>query len=114
MTPDERYNRYSIEIKHYWEWSAPPDEEFYRKERWTPEEATGYQVYENVSEGTPVSPVFETEDAMRIWLVAQGHSEYATDQFIKAGWAPSMLMQEGRGCSGLGIDSYDFLKEDKP
>jgi hypothetical protein len=35
--------------------------------RWTPEEATHYQRYENVSEGTPTSPVFETVEAMLEW-----------------------------------------------
>ena len=93
---------------HYWECANPPDEENYRAQRWTPEEATCYQVYETVSEGTPISPVFATVAAMRTWLIGQGHSEYATDQFIVHAWAPSMVIDRGRGMSGIGIDSYDF------
>jgi hypothetical protein len=108
MTPEQQAEKYGKYIRYYWEYDGTPDEEYYRAERWTPEEATAYQVYETVSEGTPVSPVFATEDEMRQWLIQQGHSEYAVGEFLKHQWAPSMVMQEGRGVSGIGIDSYDF------
>ena len=113
MTPEERAEEYGESIRYYWEYDGPPDKEYYRAERWTPEEATAFQVYETVSEGTPVSPVFETEDAMRQWLIQQGHSEYAVGEFLKHKWAPSMVAQIGRGISGLGIDSYDFTKPEQ-
>jgi hypothetical protein len=31
-----------------------------------------FQIYEDVSEGTPVSPVFQTEESLRDWLGAKG------------------------------------------
>ena len=47
--------------KTWWhDWAgSPPDLESYRNRTWKPEEATCIQMYETVSEGTPVSPVFE-------------------------------------------------------
>src|SRR3990167_5006015 len=53
----------------YWKCNGgPPDREYYRP-AWKDGEATYYQIYETVSEGTPVSPVFGTEDEMIKWLV---------------------------------------------
>lgn len=40
---------------YYWQWDIePPKEEWYRPEHTS--EPTCYQIYENVSEGTPTSP----------------------------------------------------------
>lgn len=91
----------------YWEWDGgPPDRAHYRHRRWTPEEATAYQVYENVSEGTPVSPVFPDEAALLAWLLAQGHSDRAARAFIKGGYAPSMMFSPATGLV-MGIDTLD-------
>lgn len=80
---------------YYWEiWGAPPDEENYRP-AWTSEEATAYQVYESVSEGTPVSPVFATEEDLRGWLRTQGYPDVGIDRFIEWGHAPSMAVGPG-------------------
>ena len=75
----------------FWEWDGgPPDREYHRP-KWA-EEPTCFQVYETVSEGTPVSPVFETEDALLAWLIKQGHSEHAARKFIEYGSAPSFIV----------------------
>lgn len=96
--------------RYFWDWEGnPPDEEYYRP-AWGDDEATHYQVYENVTEGTPVSPVFATLDELRAWLLEQGHSEHAASKFIEAGYAFSMVMTP-RGVSGLGIDSWDALQD---
>lgn len=80
---------------YFWEWHGnPPDEEYYRPEFET--EPSCFQVYETVSEGTPTSPVFETEDEMLKWLMEQGYSEEASKKFIKGGWAPSMMIRPGQ------------------
>lgn len=86
----------------YWEWGgSPPDREYYRP-KWTDEECTAYQMYETVSEGTPVSPVFETPEGLIDYLVENGDfwdqyrgeggwtRENAT-AFVKAGFAMSMV-----------------------
>ena len=92
----------------YWEWnSGPPDRDYYRPA--FESDPVGYQVYEDVSEGTPTSPVFESLDAMRTWLLSEGYSEHATDMFIETGCAPSMVFTSDKGMSGIGIHSLDHL-----
>lgn len=90
----------------FWEWQGdPPDREMYRR-AWTTE-PTAYQIYETVSEGTPVSPVFATLDDLRAWCRVQGHSDTAIERFIEGGWAPSAVVGHGR--VAMGIDSLDLL-----
>lgn len=56
----------------YWEYEgAPPDPKYYRPD-WKPEEMVWYQVYETVSEGTPVTPAFATKEELVEYLVANG------------------------------------------
>jgi hypothetical protein len=57
-----------------------------------PPTGDGYQVWETVSEGSPVSPVFTTEDELINWLTLQGYTEGAAEQFAKHGHAFSMVM----------------------
>ena len=95
----------------FWQWEGdPPDEEYYRP-AWPEESRTHYQVYETVSEGTPVSPVFATEDDVVRWLVAQGHSESAARKFVQVGWAPSMVMERSPTSfrSASNVDVYDMI-----
>lgn len=55
----------------FWEyWGMPPDRRKYRP--WANEEATWYQVWETVSEGTPVTPPFATREELIVYLVANG------------------------------------------
>jgi hypothetical protein len=86
------------------------DRPYYRPE-WPEGSATAYQVYENVSEGTPVSPVFQTKEEVIAWLQGQGHSLHAATKFVECGYAPSMVFSGGR--SAIGIDVYDILGEEK-
>src|SRR3972149_2654391 len=61
--PDQESSKTAMGCKEYWEYAGnPPDPEGYRPAAWTEEEATHYQVYETVSDGTPVSPVFGALD----------------------------------------------------
>lgn len=55
----------------FWEWHGePPDRAYHRP--WRDEEATWFQVWETVSEGTPVTPPFETKEELVEYLVTQG------------------------------------------
>ncbi|MDQ0025314.1 hypothetical protein J2X90_003131 [Variovorax paradoxus] len=54
---------------------------------------TAYQVYENVSEGSPVSPIFSTADELRDWLVAQGFSREQALEFCAVGHIPSFVFR---------------------
>lgn len=78
----------------------------YRRRAWTPGEATAFQVYETVSEGTPTSPVFGTADSLVAWLVENGHSRHAAEKFVHAGSAPSMVI--AGGVLAQGIDTFDM------
>lgn len=61
-----------------------------------------WQVWETVSEGSPVTPAFKTDTALVDYLVANGDAwdqkrgkggwpRPAATRFVKAGWAPSMV-----------------------
>lgn len=55
----------------FWDWQGgPPDKETYRPE--FTEEPTWFQVYETVSEGTPVTPPFATKPELVDYLVEYG------------------------------------------
>jgi hypothetical protein len=80
----------------FWEYCGnPPNPEYYRPE-WTEQEATHYQIYSTVSEGTPRSPVFASLDELAAWLVAQGTSEEAAKAFAETGWCPSGMFANGK------------------
>lgn len=59
--------------------------------KFDPPEGPGYQVWEQVSEGSPISPVFATPEEVVVWLVGQGHSEAGARAFVGSGWAPSAM-----------------------
>ncbi|HAL22161.1 MAG TPA: hypothetical protein DCP40_05465 [Stenotrophomonas sp.] len=58
-----------------------------------PASRTAFQIYENVSEGTPVSPIFETAEALAKWLRQEGWQQDAIDSLLEAGHAPSFLVR---------------------
>jgi hypothetical protein len=92
-----------------------PDEEYYRP-AWKRGEATWFQVYETVSEGTPDTPPFETKEELIQYLMANGdfwdqkrrreHPQESDNQpwteeqartFIDSEWAPSAMVVPGAG-----------------
>jgi hypothetical protein len=111
----ERPDYISDEFRNdeYWDYnSPPPDIESFRPE--FTEEPTWYQVYETVTEGTPCSPPFATEEELIDYLVENGDFSYQRDieknghnawrtkpsresatAFVKSGWVPSMVVTTG-------------------
>lgn len=89
----------------------PPNPAYYRP--WKAEEATWYQVWETVSEGTPVSPAFETQEELIEYLAANGDEwdqkrgdkpwgRQMAERFVTGpGWAPSFAMVDNRLMSGV-------------
>lgn len=100
---------------------APPDHEYCRP-KWDESDAVWWQVYETVSEGTPVTPPFETQDELVNYLVLNGDfwdqkrrgggkhhgmscepwpRETAEKFVYGSGWAPTMVMSGGEIKSGV-------------
>lgn len=81
-------------------WEEPHYEKL--AEDWEPQEppsGEGYQIWETVTEGSPISPVFSTPEALADWMTGRnygadkGSSYESWLQFIRGpGWAPSMVI----------------------
>jgi hypothetical protein len=68
----QQYFQESGQDYEYWDYNGmPPDKEYYRPD-WKPEDMTWIQVYETVSEGTPVTPPFATREELVDYLVNNG------------------------------------------
>lgn len=97
------------------EWHGEkPDPDYYRP-AWSDEERTAFQIYETVSEGTPVSPVFATKEEAVEWVVENwGRSWEAAEKFVEAGWAPSFVMSGGHiSDANAGAWEPEFLGKEK-
>ena len=62
----------------------------------------GWQLYETVSEGTPLSPVFATKDELAAWMSspAAGREQCSPGvaaKFVENGWAPSFVFSRETG-----------------
>jgi hypothetical protein len=91
----------------WWQWDGdPPDPAYYRPD-WPEDSATAFQVYETVSEGTPVTPVFASKAELVAYLVANGDfwdqergdggwAREAAERFVEREWAPSLVGMAGR------------------
>lgn len=58
-----------------------------------PASLTSYQVYENVSEGSPVSPVFDTPEDLISWLKQEEWNQEAIDSLLDVGHAPALIVR---------------------
>lgn len=71
---------------------------FFEEPETAPPTGDGYQLWETVSEGSPISPVFATPEELATWMtrnrctVNGPMSSYdAALRFVEAGWAPSFV-----------------------
>lgn len=69
-----------------------------------PPEGDGWQLWETVSEGSPISPVFPTAEALAEWMTRNDctvNGPVATYEaalkFVHAGWAPSFMSSPETG-----------------
>ncbi len=86
-------------------WDSAEDEK--AADEWSetsPPAGDGYQIWETVSEGSPISPVFATAEALaghmagKKWGADKGSSYESWMRFIEGpGWALSMVV-DSRGC----------------
>jgi hypothetical protein len=71
-------------------------------EKEDPPTGEGWQLWETVSEGSPVSPVCPTKEAFVEWLVKEdGYSRSAAEKFCDVGWVPSGLIVQGGPEAGV-------------
>lgn len=77
-----------------------------------PPEGEGWQCWETVSEGSPVTPVFATADEL-VWhlVIHEGYAEDAARAFVNHGSAPSMVMDDKGVRSGIAA-LPDILPEE--
>ena len=107
--------KYPNKTTTYWDWVGnPPNPEYYRP-KWKKEEMVCFQVYETVSEGTPVTPAFLTKKELIKYLIDygtfwddKGYTREQAEAFVDDGWVPSGMMDRGK--MYFGIESADVLK----
>jgi hypothetical protein len=101
---EEKYKNMSFE-----EWSGDtPDPDDYMPE-WEESEKTHYMMYETCSEGTPISPSFETREKLAHWLAdnnasAFGRQTATYEQWlstIEQEWVPTAVVENGIVKSGV-------------
>ncbi len=76
---------------------------------WPAEQRTHLMMYEDTSEGTPISPAFETPEELARWLVDNKASAFGSDtgsyggwlRVARGGWAPSMIVANGVIANGV-------------
>lgn len=79
---------------------------------WSKEQRTHYMMYEDTSEGTPISPAFETPEDLAQWLVDNKASSFGGSEGTYEGWlrvakggfAPSLVVTDGVAVSGVDMD----------
>ena len=76
---------------------------------WPAEKRTHLMMYEDTSEGTPISPAFATPEELARWLADTNASALGSDgasyegwlRMARGGWAPSMVVVAGVMTSGV-------------
>lgn len=64
------------------------------------EQKSCYQICQSVSDGTPVSPIFDSKEDLCQWMVGQGESPEAAAAFLELGHAPSLVVSSSGSVSG--------------
>lgn len=99
---DDEYKNIPFE-----EWSgAAPDSKYYIP-KWKPEERTHYMMYEDTSEGTPISPAFPTPEELAKWLAENNASCFADMTATYEEW---LSMIKGSGYS-VAMVAHDGIIE---
>jgi hypothetical protein len=97
---------------YYHEYAGPPPEEDSYMYETAPDPATltHFQMYENTSEGTPISPVFADIETLAHWLADTEASAFGSmtatyEEWLatcRRGWAPTMVIDFGIIKPGVG------------
>jgi hypothetical protein len=108
------YGGESSRTLEFWEYNGPPpdDRAYYRP--WKDEEATWFQVWQTVSEGSPVSPPFATMDELiqhladhgDDWDDGKGWGISRAKAFCEDGYAPSWVVVGNAVMKGTEFSLY--------
>lgn len=77
-----------------------------------PGEEFGYALYEGISEGTPLTPVFDTKEQLIAYLVKNGDfwgekwTEQSARSAVEKGYTPSGMLIGGRFLKSNQIGDY--------
>lgn len=125
MNPDKENEGNRKEFPWYWDWDGnPPDKKSYRSK--FKEKVDCYQIYETVSEGTPVSPVFSSKEEMIEWMIQpidrqsdynrgedwqcmQAMTPIQAEKFIENGHAFTLIVTPETGL----VAGHRFEQDDK-
>ncbi len=85
-----------------------PKQENYMPD-WPLEQRTHLMMYEDTTEGTPISPAFATAEELARWLTDTGASSFGNQtasyeawlRVAKGGFAPSAILYDGSLISGV-------------
>ncbi len=87
----------------YAEWAGERPEAFDYMPDWPEAERTHLMMYEGCTEGTPISPAFETPEELARWLADSGASAFAYEtasyeawlRVARGGFAPAAVSKAG-------------------
>lgn len=107
------YNAEEIEegLRDGWLENDPPHYGVSVMPDWPAEQRTHYMMYENTTEGTPISPVFATPEELACWLTENSASAFGDmtasyESWLRVangGYGPSAVITPGRGLQS-GVD----------
>lgn len=94
-----------------WDGERPEEKDFMPD--WPEAARTHFQMYEDCTEGTPISPVMETPEALARWLADNNASSFGSrtatyEQWlgtINRGWAPSGVYSAATGIVS-GVEGF--------
>lgn len=100
--PDQKEFEDTKKYKYYAEYGGnPPDVDYYMKGKLDQNDEMWFQLYETVSEGTPLSPPFKTKEELADYLAENGDfwggswTKEQAAKFIETEWCPSGVMING-------------------
>ncbi len=93
----------------YTEWAGERPDPAECMPEWQDAERTHYMMYEDTTEGTPISPAFASPEELAHWLAATGASAFGGMTASYEGWlrvanggfAPSLIISDGAMSSGV-------------
>ena len=101
-----------VDSESYAEWSSERPVAADYMPRWTDAERTHLMMYEDTSEGTPISPAFATPEELARWLADSEASAFGREgasyegwlRVARGGYAPSMVFTQQTGMVS-GVDA---------